>query len=198
MKKHLIILSIFALSMPALAQDTNEFQRPKGDRYGEHRSGDRGERRRDLSPEEKEKMQEQRLQLMEKTLKDIGVTEEQKAQIVELQKKQREQMKTAYQMVEDNKRKVSELENGGASEEKIFEAIDAVSDAQSEQMKLLVRNRMQMERILGKEKFKLFMDSARMKWKEHGRRGGSGMPPPPPNQESSQTPPTPKPMPPTP
>ncbi|MDF7823061.1 hypothetical protein P4B35_03480 [Pontiellaceae bacterium B12227] len=183
MKIHLIILTAVTLSVPVLAQQTNELRPPKGDRYGEHKNGNRGERRhKDMTEEQKAEMQERRLQLMQKTLNDIGVTEEQKVQIVELQQKQREQMKATFEKVEESKCRLSELERSSASEEEIYAAIDAVSDAQAEQMKILARNRIQMERILGKEKFKLFMESARSKWKEHGRRGGSGIPPRPDNQ----------------
>lgn len=202
MKTHLIILAAITLSIPVLAQNTNEVPHPKGDRYGEYKKGDRGDRkykeRGNMSPEQQAEMQERRLQLMEKTLKDIGVSEEQKVQIVEMQQNQREQMKATFEKVEENKRKLSELERSSASEEEIYAAIDAVSGAQADQMKLLARNRMQMERILGREKFQLFMDSARSKWKEHGRRGGSGMPPRPgssvpplPKNEQTVTPPIP-------
>lgn len=205
MKMHLIILAAFAMSVPVLAQQTNQTERPKGDRYGEHNNGARGERkykeRREMSPEKKAEMEERRLQLMEKTLKDIGVSDEQKEKIVKLQLQQKKQMKATFEKVEEYKKKLSELERAGASEEEIYAAIDAVSDASGEQMKLLARNRMQMERILGDEKFTLFMDSARSKWKEHGRRGGAGMPPKPqqipplPEKEKVATPPTPSPAP---
>lgn len=194
MKTYLIIFAAFAFSLPILAQQTNITAHPQGGGYGEHKNGSHGERkfkeRRKMSPEQQEKIQERRLQLMEKTLKEIGVTDEQKEKIVKLQLQQKEQMKVTFQKIEACKKKLSELERSGASEAEIYAAIDAVSDASAEQMKLLARNRMQMERILGREKFQLFMESARSKWKEHGRRGGEGMPPLP-NREFSTTPPAP-------
>ncbi len=183
MKKYLMILTIGALALPVFAQNTNELKKTKGERYGKRTKGERGERKRkehrDLSLEKQAEMQEYRLQLMEKTLKDIGISEEQKAQIFDIQQKMREQMKTAYREVEENRKKLSELEKAGASEVEIYAAIDEVSDAQADQMKILARSRIQMERILGKEKFQLFMESARNKWHEHGRRGGTGLPPRP-------------------
>ncbi|MEI6892407.1 MAG: hypothetical protein V5783_09565 [Pontiella sp.] len=198
MKIHLIILAAVAMSIPVLAQQTNEFMPAKDDRSAEHKDGNRGERRRkEMTEEQKAEKEERHLKMMEKTLKNIGVTEGQKIQIVELQQKQRVQMKAAFKKVEEKKRKLSDLERAGAPEEDIFAAIDEISDAQAEQMKVLARNRIQMERILGKEKFKVFMEYARSKWKEHGRRGGSGVPPSPesgpplPNNEQRITPPTP-------
>lgn len=202
MKIHLITLVAFALSIPVWAQQTNESSHPKSDKNGER--SERGyKQRREMSTEEKAAKDERRLQLMEKTLKEIGVSDEQKVQIIALQKNLKEQMRTAYQTIETKKKSLSDLEKSGATEEKIYDAIDEVSDAQAEQMKILARNRMQMERILGKDKFKLFMDSARNKWKEHGRRGGAGMPPTPglpplPTDTASKAPPVPTSMPPTP
>ncbi len=206
MKKQLMILAVAGLAVPVFSQQTNEFHRSGEERYGERKKGERGERKykehREMSPEQKAKMQEHRLQLMEKTLKDIGITEEQKTQILVLQQKQREDMKAAYEQVEVLRQKLSELEKSGAGEVEIYAAIDAVSNAQAEQMKILARNRIQMERILGKDKFNLFMESARSKWREHGRRGGAGLPPRPPSGggkeppkpptgSEAQTPPTP-------
>lgn len=202
MKIHLITLAAVALSVPVWAQQTNELNRFQSDTNSA--KSERGHKqRREKSAEEKAAMDERRLQLMEKTLKEIGVSDGQKVQIIDLQKKLKEQMRDAFKTIEAKKEILSELEKSGAPEEKIYAAIDAVSDAQGEQMKILARNRIQMERILGKEKFKLFMDSARNKWREHGRRGGSGMPPRPglppiPSDSDSKNPPTPPVMPPTP
>ncbi|MDF7798748.1 hypothetical protein P4C99_04695 [Pontiellaceae bacterium B1224] len=197
MKIHLITLVVVVLTFPVWAQQTNELNQSKTDK--KERSN---KQRREWSAEEKAAMDERRLQILEKTLKEIGVTEEQKVKIIDIQKNLKEQMRTSYQNIEAKKKNLSELEKSGATEEKIYAAIDEVSDAQAEQMKILARNRMQMEKILGKEKYKLFMDSARNKWKEHGRRGGSGMPqkpelPPLPDKHSKE-PPVPASIPPTP
>jgi Spy/CpxP family protein refolding chaperone len=204
MIKHWIFLGAFMVSLPVFAQDATEICLTNNSSHGEKSEGERSDRKRkemrDLSPEEKEKMQERRLQLMEDTLKNIGVTDEQKDQIFQLQQEQRENMKAAYKQIEENKRNLSALERSDASQAEIFAAIDAVSSAQADQMKILALNRMQMEQILGKEKFKLFMDSARNKWREHGRHGGSGVPPRPgvpplPNTGNKTQPPKPSPIP---
>lgn len=196
MKQTIIILATALTVLPALSQ-TNEHKRAAGgpgrERYAleegpqKGREGRKGEHR-ELTDEEMAQMQERRLAMMEKTLKEIGVSEEQKQQITAQQNRMKEEMRANYLLVEDNKKKLKILEQSGAPEADIFAAIDAVADAQAEQMKILARNRIQMERILGKEKFEQFMDQARSKWKEHGRRRTNNLPPAP-APVDSETPP---------
>lgn len=200
MKKQLIITALAALVFPAMAQETNSVPE-KPERPGRHeRSGDFNRKRdregvqrfRDMSEEEKAELQKKRIQLMVKTLEEIGVSEEQRAQILAMQESHKAEMKAASLNVDDARKKMSALEKSDASEDEIFAAIDAVSAAQGEQMKVLIKNRMEMERLLGKEKFKQFMDAARKQYKNHGRRGGQGMPPVPGgNQDKVKLPPTP-------
>lgn len=194
MKLHLITLTAVALSTPVWAQKTNEVNKPKTEEYGE--KPERVYKQREWTAEEKAAMDERRLQILEKTLKEIGVTEDQKLRIIDLQKKLKEQMRSSFHSIEAKKKHLSELEKNGATEEEIGAAIDQVCDAQADQMKILARNRMQMEQILGKDRFKLFMDSARNKWREHGRHSGSGVPPKPgfppiPTDSNTKTAPTP-------
>ena len=185
MKRQLIILAVSILAIPAMAQKTNEFGHGQGERrHSEWNEGERPDRqhkqgRPEMSPEKKAKMQERRLQLMEKSLREIGISEEQRVRIFELQKRHREKMKAVSQQADEARAKLSRLQDVGASEAELDVAIDAVSDAQSAQLKILVRNRMEMERILGREKYARFMENARMQFRSHGRRGGSGMPPRP-------------------
>ena len=189
MKKQIIIMALAASVLPAIAQTTNSVpekpakkDRPeqKGDYQGKRGDGwNRGEReRREMTEEEKAQRQERRLQLMEKTLTDIGVTDEQRQQIKDMQAAFREEMKAASEKVNAARDQLHKLESSGASQEEIFAAIDAVSTAQSEQLKVLAKNRMAMEKLLGPEKFKQFMEAARTQYKKHGgRRGGAGRPP---------------------
>jgi hypothetical protein len=192
MKKTLIILATIAIAFPALAQQTNEFRRSKEDRQGDRKYREF----REMSPEQKAKMDERRVQLMENTLAEIGISEEQQVQIAELQANLKIQMRESSMLLDESRKNLSELEKNGAAEGEVYAAIDAVADAQAEQMKILARNRIQMERILGKDKFSQFMDCARSKWHEHGRRGGEELPPKPgmpplPNENKQTTPPTP-------
>jgi len=192
MKKKIIFYTAALMVLPVFS-GTNEQNRTEGKLNVEHRGDDGGRRnregrRRERTPEEKEKMQERRLQMMEKTLKELGITEEQKLQISELQTQMKEQMRENYRNMQELKKSLKELEDSGAPETEIFAAIDAVAEAQAEQMKILARNRIQMERILGKEKFNQFMDKARNKWKEHGRRPGQNLPPTPPSIDRGASP----------
>ena len=183
MKKWIFATVLGMLALPAMAQRTNELGRTGFDR-GDGRWGERGDRKYmdrsvDLTPEQRAEREERRLQLMEKTLDEIGVTQEQRDQIAEIQKNHKETMKATSRTLEETRERLSELEKSGASREEIFEAIDEVSNAQSAQMKALIRNRMEIESVLGKEKYKQFMDAARSQYRNHGRRGGYGMPPRP-------------------
>ena len=161
MKKQFIILAVAALVLPAIAQ-TNECEKPE------------------KFNRDKAEMQKHRLQLMEKSLKEIGVTEEQQQQIFELQKKHLQIMKENMEKIDAARENISKLEKSGASEAELFAAIDVLTAAQGDQMKALMRNRLQMEEILGKEKFAQFMETARSQYRKHGRRSGKGMPPKPP------------------
>lgn len=176
MKKQILIFAVSALAVSALAQTTNEFRRGRGEERPER---PRKQRRPELSPEQKEKFQEHRLQIMEKALKKIGVTEEQKARIVAVQEEYREKMKVNMERSRRVRDKLTRLQDSGAPEEELASAIDEICEVQKEQLWILVRNRKEMERILGKEKYALFMDSARTQFRSHGRRGGSGLPPRP-------------------
>lgn len=203
MKKQMMVLTAALITFPALSE-TNEHKQADGEKRIEHHTDDerdgRGRRveHREMTEAEKDAMKERRVQMMEKALKDLGITKEQQQQITELQVQMKEQMRAAYMDIADKRKKLKELEGSGAPETEIFAAIDEVSEAQAEQMKILARSRIQMERILGKEKFEQFMDKARHKWKEHGRRGGQGMPPIPGQENKQKTPPAPPAIPQTP
>jgi hypothetical protein len=200
MKKQNMIKVVMLLALPVVAQ-TNDFKKVLGDNSrpewkrsengghnGEGGGRQYADRYRNMSPEQKAEREERRFQLMEKTLKEIGVSEEQKIKILEVQKKLRKDMGAANLKADEARENLSKLEKYGANEAVIYAAIDSVSEAQSEQMKILAKNKMQLERILGKEKYKQFMNAARTQYQMHGRRGGSGMPtrpdlPPLPNEE---------------
>ncbi len=184
MKKLLMILALSALAIPTMAQETN---RPCSMR----------DKKSHPEWNEKKRTQQQqrrRLQLMEKELKKIGITQKEKTQITELQKMYREKMMANERQTEILREKLSTLLNEGAPMETLEAAIQKVSAAQTEQLRILVRNRIEMERILGKEKYRQFMNNARLQYKKHGRRGGAGLPPMPrkaPPLPAPDAPPTP-------
>ncbi|VGO22169.1 Spy/CpxP family protein refolding chaperone [Pontiella sulfatireligans] len=184
MNKQLLILALSALVIPAIAQQTNQIPRGRGEWRPGQEKGERPERphssrRSDMTTGQKEKMEEYRVQLMEKALKKIGVSDEQQGQIEELQRTHKEKMRIVSQRSGEARKKLSALQKSGAAEKQLGAAIDEICALQKEQLWILVRNRMEMEEILGKEKFALFMESARTQFESHGRRGGSNMPPRP-------------------
>jgi len=168
MEKKLMILAILVLVIPALAQDTNGI----GPRREKKNHPEWGEKKR-------AEHQQRRLRLMERELKRIGVTEEEKAQIIQLQKIHKEKMEANAQHIAMAREKLSKLQDEGAPMEVLEAAIQEVSVAQTEQLRVLVANRIEMERILGKEKHDKFMQNARTQFQKHGRRGGRGLPPRP-------------------
>ncbi|MBT8042112.1 MAG: hypothetical protein KJN98_03005 [Pontiella sp.] len=177
MKTKLMIIASLALAFSSVAQPTNDV--PHSDKKTFRPEKQRREGWRESSPERKAEMQERRLQLMERSLDKIGVSEEQRNQIRQLQMAHGEAMKANSKQISEARKQLSKLQDDGASEAEIDAAIDAVTAAQADQLKILVRNRMEMEKLLGKEKYALFMDRARNQFRKHGRRGGSGMPPRP-------------------
>jgi hypothetical protein len=170
MKKQLTILITIALAIPVFAQETNEFKRGSG-----KKSRDRAERP-ELTEEQRKEHQERRYQFMAKSLTDIGVSAEDKIKIRQLQDQHRKKMKANMERTEAARKKLSAVQEASADEAQIDAAIEEITQAQGEQLKILVRNRMEMEKILGKEKYTKFMETARSQFREHGRRGGSGMP----------------------
>jgi hypothetical protein len=130
-----------------------------------------------------------RLKLMERELDRIGVTEEERAQIMALQRAYKEKMCANADEIEVARDKLTILLDEGASMEMLEAAIEEVSAAQAEQLRILVMNRIEMERILGQEKHDEFMKNARQQYQKHGRHGGPPLPPRP--GQPAATPPTP-------
>ncbi len=182
MKRLLMILALSALAIPAMAQETNQ-------------AGSKRDKKNhpEWNDQKRAQQQQRRLQLMERELKKIGVTEQEKAQIIELQKMHKEKMMANEQHTAKLRERLSALLDEGAPMEVLEAAIQEVSAAQTEQLRILVGNRIEMERILGKEKYKKFMKNARMQYKKHGRRGGAGLPPMPKERPGGKTPPIPEP-----
>lgn len=187
MKKLLMILAVSVLAVPAMAQETNQ----AGPRRDKKKHPEWNEQKRG-------QQQQRRLLFMERALKKIGVTEQEKAQIIELQKMHKEKMMANEQRTAKLRERLSALLDDGAPTEVLEAAIQEVSAAQTEQLRILVGNRIEMERILGKEKYKQFMQNARKQFQKHGRRGGAGFPPMPGQRPGGKKPPMPNAPPPAP
>jgi hypothetical protein len=177
MKKKLIFLLVSVVAVSAFAQETNDMNKRRGEGRG---PGRKGPERPERTPEQREEDEQRKIQLMDKVLGNIGVGDEDKIKISKLQGEHRSKMKANSERTFAAREKLSRLQNSGATAAQLEAAIDQVTQAQSEQLKILVLNRMEMEQILGKEKYAKFMESARMQFRQHeGRRGNDGLPPRP-------------------
>ncbi|MEN7973667.1 MAG: hypothetical protein ABFR47_07510 [Verrucomicrobiota bacterium] len=171
MKKQFMILAALAFAASAMAQTTNELGSLQKKKPRPENREQAGEKHSDR--------QQRRLPFMERELRKIGITKEEKAQIIELQKKHKEKMASNAREIALARKNLSLLQDDGASMEELEAAIQEVSVAQTEQLRILVHNRIEMERILGKEKYALFMQNARKQFKKHGRRNTPPLPPRP-------------------
>jgi len=177
MKKERLTLCVVAIALSGWAQGTNELLHPpKRDGF---ESSKINRTRPERTEQQRKEQQERRYRFMEKALNDIGVSDEDKIKIQKLQEVHRKKMKENMESGITARKKLSELQEEGATEEELDQAIESVADTMAEQLKILVRNRMEMEKILGKEKYALFMQNARRQFHKHGRSGGTGMPPRP-------------------
>ena len=173
-KNQLVGLLIFTTAIPALAQDTNK-SLPRRDNG--HADAKTPNRRAEWTDEQRKEYKDRTYQFMEKNLTEIGVADEEKEKIRELQDAHREKMKANMARTTVAREKLSTLQKADASEAEIDAAIDEIAEAQGERMKILIRNQSAMKNILGKEKYEQLMDNARMQFRKEGRRGGSGLPP---------------------
>ncbi len=201
MKKKWMILLATITVLPVVAQETNQFH-PRRDN-GRKTAGEQP-KRPEWTEQQRKEHSERRYKFMDKALSEIGVGEEDRVKIRTLQEAHRQKMKANTARGNTARHKLSELQEKGATEEEIDVAIQEIADAMAEQLRILVRNRMEMEKILGKEKYALFMQNARKQFQKHGRRGGPdlpprpGLPPIPGEKNSKRSPPPPPSTPPTP
>jgi hypothetical protein len=189
MKEHTTTLMIFMLAVLVVVQapaETNiTWQAPDTHRATGQTNAFKTRRGKTGDKEHREKRSQEyssgqrKLNLMERELKRIGVTEQQKVQIKALQKLHREKMSANAQQIAKARKNLSGLLDEGASMEVLEAAIQDVAEAQADQLRILVQNRLEMERILGKEKNDEFMQKARAQFEKHGRRGGPPLPPRP-------------------
>ena len=185
MNKQLILLLTTVLVLPVLSQETNEVKQRDETQTKERKSrGKEGRFENKNRPERSKWTEEQRkahaerkYQFMDKTLTEIGVSDEDKVKIHTLQKEHREKMNVISDRSNAARKKLSDLQKSKATEAELHAAIDEVTAAQGEQLKLLVRNRIEMERILGEQKYTQLMDNARNQFRKKGNRGGPGFPP---------------------
>ena len=182
MKNRIIMITVLALVLPLMAQETDNGKKPASD------ATPTAQESRESAPDRGEEFRARQVKLMEKSLKEIGVTEEQRTRIFALQEEHMAKMKANWQRLNEARVILSKLQDESASMEEIDEAIQKVADAQAEQLRLFAHNRREMEQILGKEKNDRFMKNARKQFRRHGRRPGPDMPPRPGAREVSSPP----------
>lgn len=177
MKKQMIVLWFTAVAISGMAQETNPLARPSQD--NSRKSVEKTHPRSQWTEQQREEHQERKYQFMDKVLSEIGVGGADRVEIRMLQEIHRQKMKANMKRSIAARKKLSELQEKGAAEEEIGGAIQEIADAMAEQLWVLVRNRMEMEKILGKEKYALLMQNARKQFQKHGRSGGASVPPRP-------------------
>ncbi len=161
MKKKLIILWVSILTIPVLAQQGHS---PAGHEQ----------------TEQKRRPHEQRkYQFMNRALTKIGVSDEDKQKIRTLQSEHRRQIGVSKKRMEAAHSKLAWIQEIDATDVEIDIAIQEIAEAQTEQLKILVYNRREMEKILGKEKYAQLMEIARTQFHKRGQGGGRGLPPRP-------------------
>ena len=178
MKNRIILIAVTALALPLMASG----QKPASDAQPAAQAS------RESASDRGEKFRARQVRLMEKALKDIGVTEEQRTSIFALQEEHMEKMKANWELLNAARNNLSRLQDESASMEEIDAAIQKVADAQADQLRLIAHNRREMEHILGKEKNDRFMQNARKQFRRHGRHAGPDMPPRPTAGEASAPP----------
>ena len=171
MKKQWIALWIAALAIPVLAQQTNDF------RKGSPESKKRGHAK--MTERQRKERSGKKYKFLDKSLIQMGVDKEDRIKIRNLQVEHRKKMKGNMQRMNKARKALSELQASGADGAEIEPAIQEIANAQAEQLRILISNRREMENILGKEKYAAFMESARMQYRKHDNRSGTGIPPRP-------------------
>jgi uncharacterized protein YjiS (DUF1127 family) len=167
------MIAVLVLALPLMAKENDIANTPPPDaKPTEHESGK-------SSSDQGDKFRARQVKLMEKALKDIGVTEEQRARIYSLQEVHMEKMKVNWKHLKEARRNLSRLQDESAPMEEIDAAIQIVADAQAEQLRLIAHNRREMEEILGSEKSDQLMQNARKQFRHHGRKPGPPLPPRP-------------------
>ena len=188
MKNRIILVAVLAFASTVIAQDAAESNQTAPD------TKTVSEETRDTTSDRGEAFRARQVKLMEKALNELGITEEQRIKILELQQEHMEKMKANWQRLNEARNDLSRLQDESAPMEEIEAAIQRLADAQAEQLRIFAYNRREMESILGKEKNDLFMQNARQQFRRHGRRPGPDMPPIP-GQEKGPNPPLPPPPP---
>lgn len=143
-------------------------------------------RRSDSSPEGVRRYNdemERRYKFMDNILTEFGVNDEDRIKVKEIQEGYRVKMSAASEQIREARTKLSKLLEENAPAEEIEAAIDAVTNAQKMQLRLLVENRRAMEKLLGRETNERLMEHARIQFRQLSRPSEGGRVPPTPGDD---------------
>lgn len=180
MKKYILFLLLTTLPFSLFAQETNDvFSNPQ---LAETNKPSPKLRKWNPSPHTskqaiaRKKEIEKKYRLLDQTLSEIGVNAEDRIKIRTLQKKHQKKIRINTQKTIQARKNLSMVQNKGGDADAIEQAILHLSEAQTDQIRILVNNRMAMEQILGKKKYTLFMKSAREQFRKHRPRRNEDLP----------------------
>lgn len=186
MKTNIVFFIIGLLVVPVFATETNKQSQSENNTMPPMRffhgsdADNKPEQRGSAGPQGRGgEPQVYNLKLMERVLRELGISDEQRKQMFALQEDHMKKMTANTARLNTARMKLSQLQDSGATMDKLDIAIEEVSKAQTEQLQILVRNRLEMERILGKEKNDLMMQKAREFYQQYERRPGPAMLPRP-------------------
>ena len=161
MKKQLIILLVSAMAIPVLAQQSDNTEA------------------REQKEQQRRQHEQRKYQFMDRMLTKIGVSDEDKIKISKLQNEHRRKIEVSKKRMEAAHAKLAWIQETDATDAEIDAAIQEIAEAQTEQLKILVYNRREMEKILGREKHAQLMEIARTQFHKRGHGGSRGLPPRP-------------------
>jgi len=160
MKTIFILLCSTSLVLSSIAKKPDSTNSPKT----------QTEKKQKRTPAKNKKMQKRRMKLMGEILTKIDVSQPDQEKIRALQKKYRERMFKNRTHMEKARKKLALLQKQNASDAEIELAIQNITKVFGNQLRLLVKNRREMEKILGQTKYRQFMRLARKQFKNHPGR----------------------------
>tara|TARA_E500000075_G_C6716047_1_gene186842 strand:- start:60 stop:554 length:495 start_codon:yes stop_codon:yes gene_type:complete len=108
----------------------------------------------------------ERVQFKQRMLDSLEISERQQEQVEQLQQSFSTEMSELMQASAKGRKELDQLLEKQAANEELEKTITELTQLKAKQLRLIIRNRKQMERILGKAKADEFMQIARKKFEE--------------------------------
>lgn len=119
----------------------------------------------------------ERVQFKQKMLDSLEISERQREQVEQLQQSFSTEMSELMKASAAGRKELDRLLETQAANEELEKNITELTQLKAKQLRLIIRNRKQMERILGKAKADEFMQIARKKFEEKRGRMRPGVRP---------------------